>query len=153
MTGYHAQIQLGFSVAHCISLLTVLTQRPTAESQQLPTVSGDYLQKKKEEEEERPPTATQQLPTVSGDYLKKKIEEEEEERPPTATQHLPTVSRRSSPNEVRSLTISHQQAHPALLKLGKRPKKLEELQVNPTYQPKKKSQTHHKQVPVPNKSD
>ena len=51
---------------------------------------------------ERPTATTQKLPTVSGHHLQKK-EEEEEQR--TAAQQLPTVSRRPSPNEVHPLTI------------------------------------------------
>ena len=52
----------------------------------------------------------------------------------TAAQQPPTASRRPSPKEVQPLMISCQQAHTALLKLGKRPKKLEEPQVMPTSQ-------------------
>ena len=80
-------------------------------------------------------------------------QEEEEERPCTTTQQLPTISRRPSPREVQPLMISCQQAHTALLKLQKRPKKLEEPQVNPTYHLKKKTQSPHQQVPAPNRSD
>ena len=78
---------------------------------------------------------------------------EEEERPTAATQHRQTVSRRPSHNEFQPLTISCQQAHTALLKLGKRPKKLKEPHIKPTYHLKKKTQSHHQQVPVPNESD
>ena len=75
------------------------------------------------------------------------------ERPTAAGQQTPTISRRLSPNEVQLLMISHQQAHAALLRLGKRPKKLEKPQVKPTYHLKKKTQSHHQQVPAPNESD
>ena len=61
--------------------------------------------------------------------------EEEEERPTTTAQHPPTISRRPSPKEVQSLTVSPQQAHTALLKLVKRPKKLEVPQVKSTSKP------------------
>ena len=70
--------------------------------------------------------------------------------------HCPAAAnclRRPSPKEVQSLMRSHQQAHPALLKLGKRPKKSVAPPVKPTSKHLKKSQSPHQQTPVPNRYD
>ena len=103
---------------------------------------------------QRPTAAPQQPTTVSGDHLQEKKEEEEEHKTTSTAQQLTTISRRPSPNKVQPLTIYCQQAHTALLKKREeRPKKLGKPQVKPTYHLKKKNQSAHQQVPVPNESN
>ena len=117
-TGYYTQVKLMLPVQ------APLTQRPSATTHQLPTISR-----------------------------RSSPQEEEEQRTNTPTQQPPTVSTRSSPNKVQPLMIYLQQAHTPLFKmLGKRPKKLDKPQVKPTYQ-KKKTQSYHQHVPVTNESN